>query len=89
MFRGVRGKKARIDKIIRALTNYQKGYAHHLHLDGCIRISLKIKKLEGTHKPGYENGSLATFAIVLRDGPKLIGAIGLTLDRDVNKGELG
>ena len=43
----------------------------------------------GTHKPGYENGSLATFAIVLRDGPKLIGAIGLTLDRDVNKGELG
>lgn len=43
----------------------------------------------GTHKPGYENGSLATFAIVLRDGPKLAGAIGLTIDRGVNKGELG
>ena len=43
----------------------------------------------GAHKPGYESGSLATFAIVLRDGPKLIGAIGLTIDRDVNKGELG
>ena len=46
MFRGVRGKKAKIDKIIRALTNYQKGHAHHLHLDDCIRIGLKIEKLE-------------------------------------------
>ncbi len=43
----------------------------------------------GTHEPGYENGSLATFAIVLRDSPQLIGAIGLTIDREVNKGELG
>lgn len=43
----------------------------------------------GSHKPAYENGSVATFAIVLRDGSKLIGAIGLTIDREVNKGELG
>ena len=41
------------------------------------------------HKPGYENGLLATFAIVLRDDSKLVGAIGLTVNRSLNKGELG
>ena len=42
-----------------------------------------------THQPGYEAGSLATFAIILRNDPQSIGAIGLTLDRRLNKGELG
>jgi len=46
MFFGVRGKKAKITKIIRALTNYQKGHAHHLHMDDCIKIGLKVEKLE-------------------------------------------
>lgn len=41
------------------------------------------------HQPGYEAGLRATFAIVLRDDPQLIGAIGLTLDRGLDKGELG
>ena len=38
---------------------------------------------------GYEGGLSATFAIVLRDDPQLIGAIGLILDRGARKGELG
>lgn len=42
-----------------------------------------------SHDPEYEAGSLATFAILLRDDSQLIGAIGLTLDREMNKGELG
>ena len=42
-----------------------------------------------SHEPGYEAGLRVTFAIVLRDDPQLIGAIGLTLDRDLDKGELG
>ena len=42
-----------------------------------------------SHKPEYEAGSVATFAIVLRDDLQLIGAIGLTLDREINRGELG
>lgn len=46
------------------------------------------KWIEG-HQPGFEAGTLATFAIVLRNDPRLIGAIGLTLDRALNKGELG
>ena len=43
----------------------------------------------GTHEAGYENGTSATFAIVLRDGASLVGAIGLQLDRSANKAELG
>jgi len=46
------------------------------------------KWIEG-HEPGYENGSLATFAIELREDPNLIGAIGLRINRSLNKGELG
>lgn len=46
MFFGVRGKKGKIAKIIRALTNYQKGHAHHLHMDDCIDMGLNIEKLE-------------------------------------------
>ena len=42
-----------------------------------------------THRPDYDSGTLATFAIVLRDGEQLIGAIGLRINRDLNKGELG
>lgn len=42
-----------------------------------------------TNSPGNEAGALATFAIVLRDHQQLIGAIGLTLDRQNNKAELG
>ena len=42
-----------------------------------------------THKSGYETDSSVTFAVVLRDGACLVGAIGLTIDRRFNKAELG
>jgi RimJ/RimL family protein N-acetyltransferase len=42
-----------------------------------------------THGPGYEAGSLATFAIETRDGSQLIGAIGLKISTTLGKGELG
>lgn len=42
-----------------------------------------------THRPAYEAGTLATFAIVLRDVEQLIGAIALIINRDLNKAELG
>ncbi len=42
-----------------------------------------------SHQPAYEAGSLVTFAIVFRDDPQLIGAIGLTLEREIDVGELG
>lgn len=42
-----------------------------------------------THKPGYETNSSVTFAVVLRDGACLVGAIGLTIDVRFNKAELG
>ena len=41
------------------------------------------------HQPGFAAGTLATFAIVLRDESELIGAIGLTIDRELDKAELG
>ena len=41
------------------------------------------------HRPGYEDGELATFAIVLKDDTELVGAIGLQIDRGLNKAELG
>ncbi len=44
--------------------------------------------IEG-HEPGYEDGKTATFAIVLSDDTRLVGAIGLQIDRGVNKAELG
>ncbi len=46
------------------------------------------KWIEG-HKPGYENGSLATFAVVRRKDSRLLGAIGLRIDRNLNKADLG
>ena len=39
--------------------------------------------------PGIEDGSLATFAMVLRDDARLTGVMGLKIDRAFNKGELG
>ena len=44
--------------------------------------------IEG-HEPGYEDGSSATFAVVLRDDAELVGAISLRIDRGINKAELG
>ncbi len=41
------------------------------------------------HAPAYEDGNGVTFAIVLRTDNSLIGAIGLRVDRDHGKGELG
>ena len=43
----------------------------------------------GTHASGYEDGTSVTFAIVARDRGNLVGAIGLQIDRSVNKAELG
>lgn len=43
----------------------------------------------GTHEADYESGTSATFAIVLREGANLVGAIGLRLDRSADKAELG
>lgn len=43
----------------------------------------------GAHESGYEDGKIATFAIVLRDDAKLAGAIGLRIERGLNKAELG
>lgn len=42
-----------------------------------------------THKGESEAGTNVVFAIVLRDSMQLIGAIGLTIDRSAEKGELG
>lgn len=42
-----------------------------------------------THQPGYEDGSQATFAIVTAGHQELIGAIGLTVNRQFDKAELG
>ena len=42
-----------------------------------------------THLPGFEAGLLATFAIVLRDDDDLIGAIGLTINRELRMADLG
>ena len=41
------------------------------------------------HKAEYESGTNVVFAVVLRDSTQLIGAIGLTIDRSAEKGELG
>ena len=41
------------------------------------------------HEPGYEDGASATFAIVRQDDALLAGAIGLQIDRAINKAELG
>ncbi len=41
------------------------------------------------HDSLFKEGKAATFAIVLNDDRSLIGAIGLTIERRFNKGELG
>ncbi|HEX5438880.1 MAG TPA: GNAT family N-acetyltransferase [Gemmatimonadaceae bacterium] len=43
----------------------------------------------GSHQPGFEAGTLATFAIVLCTGGELIGAIGLTIIAEHERAELG
>ena len=42
-----------------------------------------------THQPKFEAGELANCAIVLKFTQKLIGAIGLTIDKRFNRAELG
>ncbi len=42
-----------------------------------------------SHKAEYEEGTSVIFAVVLRDSLQLIGAIGLTIDRSAEKGDLG
>lgn len=42
-----------------------------------------------SHAPGFEAGSIAVFAIVRRDDQQLVGAIGLTIDGELDKAELG
>jgi [ribosomal protein S5]-alanine N-acetyltransferase len=42
-----------------------------------------------THKAKFEADELANFAVTLRDGGYLLGAIGLTLNRRFNRAELG
>lgn len=43
----------------------------------------------GTHREGWERGVLATFAIVLRDGGTLAGAVGLVVAPPHLRAELG
>jgi len=42
-----------------------------------------------THQPMFEKGELANFAVTLRNGGDLIGAIGLIVNRRHNRAELG
>lgn len=42
-----------------------------------------------THEPGYKAETLTTFAVVLRESKELIGAVGLVIDRGLNKADLG
>ena len=43
----------------------------------------------GTHQESFERGEQATFAIVLREGDTLIGAIGLSIKAQYEQAELG
>jgi ribosomal-protein-alanine N-acetyltransferase len=43
----------------------------------------------GTHAPGYAAGEQATFAVRLKEGNALVGAIGLTVSGDHARAELG
>ncbi|HEX2094744.1 MAG TPA: GNAT family N-acetyltransferase [Longimicrobiaceae bacterium] len=43
----------------------------------------------GTHRPGWERGELASFAIVLRESGELTGAIGLAVNAHHRNAELG
>ena len=42
-----------------------------------------------THEPGYAAEKLATFAVVLRAGSQLAGAVGLMVNKGLAKAELG
>ena len=43
----------------------------------------------GTHKPRYEAGEAVHFAICLRETGELIGAVGIEVNRNHDRGELG
>jgi ribosomal-protein-alanine N-acetyltransferase len=43
----------------------------------------------GTHKPKYEKGKLANFAIILKRTNELIGAVGLVINNRFNHAEMG
>lgn len=43
----------------------------------------------GTHREDFEQGKGATWAVTLRDGGTLIGAIGLTIHREDERAEMG
>jgi ribosomal-protein-alanine N-acetyltransferase len=42
-----------------------------------------------THQKGFENGELVNFAIILRTTNELIGTIGLVIQQEHNRAELG
>lgn len=42
-----------------------------------------------THRPGFEAGALANFAIVVREPRELVGAIGLSIRQGFDRAELG
>ena len=41
------------------------------------------------HEQDYVDDNAVTFAVVPKDGDQLVGAVGLRIDRGLNKGELG
>ncbi len=43
----------------------------------------------GSHESGFSEGTDVTFAVERRDDNILVGAVGLRVDRDLNKAELG
>jgi [ribosomal protein S5]-alanine N-acetyltransferase len=43
----------------------------------------------GTHRTGFESGELAVFAVVHGTGEHLIGAVGLGIEREHDRAELG
>jgi ribosomal-protein-alanine N-acetyltransferase len=55
----------------------------HPYIDG------EAEKWISTHRPKFESGEFATFAIVLRGSEALIGAISLHLSRRFDRAELG
>jgi RimJ/RimL family protein N-acetyltransferase len=42
-----------------------------------------------THRPGFEAGDLAVFAVVLRETAELVGAIGLSINKQFDRAEIG
>ena len=68
------GDKAIADKTISIPLPYENGMA---------------EKWIATHLPGFEAGELVECAIVLNSIQKLIGAIGLSINKSFNRAELG